>query len=94
MRADQLELFDENDEVTFLRKEVKRLRYQIEKSRRALCSHHNHLAKLCMTLQEENEELKRRLDKLEKMAQLNGEKTSDDLLEKLFREAYMPNLKE
>jgi regulator of replication initiation timing len=86
----QLELFAENDELTLMRKELNELYHQYEKLKRTLYSRHNELAKWCLKLEKENEDLKRRLDKMEKASQKEGKELGDDLLEKLFREAYLP----
>jgi hypothetical protein len=40
-------------------------------------------------LKEENEQLKRRVERLENSLQHQSKSPNDDLLEKLFREAYL-----
>lgn len=85
----QLDLFTEEDEISLLRKEIKELSLQQERLKRALYSRHNDLSRLCLELKEENEQLKRRLDRLESVLHQQSKSSNDDLLEKLFREAYL-----
>lgn len=87
----QLELFEENDQISLLKREVLKLRQRCELLRRGMSKKYNQLAKLCMILQEENSLLKRRLDAIEKtdsaadgLEDIEG----DDYLLKLFEEAY------
>ncbi len=84
----QLDLFMEEDEISLLRKEMKDLLLQQEKLKRALYTRHNDLSRFCLQLKEENEQLKNRLDHLESHLQ-QSKSPNDDLLEKLFREAYL-----
>jgi hypothetical protein len=89
--SSQLQLFEENDELTVLKREVLKLRRRCDQLRKGMASRYNQLAKLCVVLQEENSELKRRLDAFEK-----GDAgmavpmciEEDDYLLKLFEEAY------
>lgn len=85
----QLDLFKEEDEISLLRKELKELSLQQERLKRALYSRHNDLSRLCLQLKEENEQLKARLDCLESALHQQTKSPNDDLLEKLFREAYL-----
>lgn len=86
----QLELFADNDELTILRKELNELYRQQSKLEKALRSKHHLLAKLCLELKEENDVLRRRLDRLEK--QSCPQTQDQDLLERLFKEAYLPSI--
>ncbi len=85
----QLDLFTEEDEMSLLRKELKELSLQQERLKRALYARHHDLSRLCLQLKEENEQLKSRLDRLESALQQQGHSSNDDLLEKLFKEAYL-----
>lgn len=85
----QLDLFIEEDEVSLLRKELKELSLQQERLKRTLYSRHQDLSRLCLQLKEENEQLKIRLDRLENALYQQGKSPNDDLLEKLFKEAYL-----
>jgi uncharacterized protein YlxW (UPF0749 family) len=86
----QLDLFIEESEISLLRKELKELSLQQERFKRALYARHNDLSRLCLQLKEENEQLKNRLGRLENLlSQQTTRSPNDDLLEKLFREAYL-----
>lgn len=85
----QLDLFTEEDEISLLRKEIKELSLQQERLKRALYTRHNDLSRLCLQLKEENEQLKTRLDRMESALCQQTKSSNDDLLEKLFREAYL-----
>ena len=85
----QLDLFTEEDEISLLRKEIKELSLQQERLKRALYTRHNDLSRLCLQLKEENEQLKIRLDRMESALYQQTKSSNDDLLEKLFREAYL-----
>jgi hypothetical protein len=85
----QLDLFTEEDEISLLRKEIKELSLQQERLKRALYTRHNDLSRLCLQLKEENEQLKIRLDRMESALCQQTKSSNDDLLEKLFREAYL-----
>lgn len=85
----QLDLFTEEDELSLLRKELKALSLQQERLKRALSSRHQDLSRLCLQLKEENEQLKSRLDRLENDLNRQTKSSNDDLLEKLFKEAYL-----
>ncbi|WP_068470162.1 hypothetical protein [Candidatus Protochlamydia phocaeensis] len=85
----QLDLFTEEDELSLMRKELKEVYLQFEKLKRALYVRHQDLSRLCLQLKEENEQLKYRLDKLESVIQKQSKSSNDDLLEKLFKEAYL-----
>lgn len=85
----QLDLFVEENEVSLLRKEMKDLILQQEKMKRALYARHQDLSRLCLQLKEENEHLKLRLDQLESQAKKQSNTANDNLLEKLFQEAYL-----
>lgn len=84
----QLDLFIEENEISLLRKELKELSLQQERLKRALYSRHNDLACLYLQLKEENDQLKARLDKAESHLHQETKPPNDDLLEKLFQEAY------
>lgn len=84
----QLDLFTEEDEISLLRKEMRELSLQQERLKKALYARHNDLSRLCLELKEENEQLKRRVERLENSLQQQSKSPNDDLLEKLFREAY------
>jgi len=84
----QLDLFIEENEVSLLRKELKALTQQHERLKRSMYARHNDLSRFYLKLEEENEELKRRLDALERSQRLPEDASNDDLLEKLFKEAY------
>lgn len=85
----QLDLFIEEDEVSLLRKEFKDLSIQQERLKRTLHSRHRDLASLCLQLKEENDLLKSRLERLESVLNTQSHVSNDDLLEKLFKEAYL-----
>ena len=85
----QLDLFIEESEVSLLRKEMKDLLIQQEKMKRMLYARHQDLSRLCLQLKEENEQLKHRLERLESFMNKQTNTTNDDLLEKLFQEAYL-----
>lgn len=85
----QLDLFMEEDEISLLKKELRELSIQQERLKRTLYARHNDLSRLCLELKEENEQLKLRLDRLESNLRQQTKSPNDDLLEKLFREAYL-----
>lgn len=85
----QLDLFVEESEISLLRKEIKDLSVQQEKFKRLLYRRHQDLSRLCLHLKEENDQLKHRLDRLESTLNKQANTTNDDLLEKLFQEAYL-----
>lgn len=85
----QLDLFMEENEISLLRKELKELSLYQERFKRAIYARHNDLSRLCLQLKEENEQLKNRLDRLESALHQHAKSPNDDLLEKLFREAYL-----
>jgi hypothetical protein len=85
----QLDLFTEEDEVSLLRKEIRELSLQQERFKKAPYARHNDLSRPCLELKEENEQLKRRVERLENSLQHQSKSPNDDLLEKLFREAYL-----
>ena len=85
----QLDLFIEEDDVSLIRKELKEMFLQQEHIKKALYKRHQDLSRLCLQLKEENEQLKSRLDRLEAKLQQNQKSENDDLLEKLFKEAYL-----
>lgn len=85
----QLELFESNDEVTILSKELEAVKKQNEKLKKSLFSRHNDLAKLLFSLKEELDAVKARLNTVENHALRNGEQANSDLLETLFKEAYL-----
>ena len=86
----QLDLFTEEDELSLLRKELKELSLQQGRLKRALDKRHQiSLSRLCLQLKEENEQLKGRLDRIESAMLQHSKSPNDDLLEKLFREAYL-----
>lgn len=85
----QLDLFTEEDTVSLLRKELKEVSLQQERFRRAIYKRHQELARLCLQLKEENEQLKSRLDRLESLMHQQSKSPNEDLLEKLFQEAYL-----
>ncbi len=84
----QLDLFIEEDELSLLRKELKELSLQQERLKQTLLKRHQDLSRLCLQLKEENEQLKHRLDRLESALQQHTKSSNDDLLERLFKEAY------
>ncbi len=86
----QMEMFETNDEITRLKKELTFLRQKCDQLKKGMASKYNLLAKLCLFLQEENSRLKHRIDELEKNLQLipSSEQEEDDYLKKLFEEAY------
>jgi hypothetical protein len=85
----QLDLFVEENEISILRKEMRDLVVQQEKMKRNLHTRHQDLSRLCLQLKEENEQLKHRLDRLESLINKQTNTSNDDLLEKLFQEAYL-----
>ncbi len=86
----QLDLFTEESELSLLRKELQDVCVQLDKQKRSLNSRHQQLSRLCLTLKEENDLLKSRIDKLERDLQKQvAQPSNDDLLEKLFKEAYL-----
>ncbi|CUI16255.1 hypothetical protein PNK_0628 [Candidatus Protochlamydia naegleriophila] len=86
----QLDLFTEESELSLLRKELQDVCLQLDKQKRSLNARHQQLSHLCLTLKEENDLLKSRIDKLERDLQKQAAQPSnDDLLEKLFKEAYL-----
>ncbi len=85
----QLDLFIEEDEVSLLRKEVRDLSMQQEKFKRTLYGRHRELSTLCLQLKAENEFLKSRLERLESVLNTQSHVSNDDLLERLFKEAYL-----
>jgi hypothetical protein len=85
----QLDLFTEEDEMSLLRKELKALSVQQERLKRSLYARHQDLSRLCLLLKEENEQLKTRLNRLENLSTSPSQSANDDLLEKLFKEAYL-----
>lgn len=62
----QLELFEECAVLEHLRKELVALKRRCDQLRRGTSSRYNKLAKLCLSLQEENMQLKKRLENMEK----------------------------
>lgn len=56
--AIQLDLIEENDELTLLRKEIEIVRQQSANVRRGIFARHNEIAKTVIALQEEIEKLK------------------------------------
>lgn len=90
MHDSQLELFEDNDKISFLKKELSALHQRCEHLKRGMASKYNHLAKLCISLQEENSQLKRRIEELEKtLSDPYANPEEDDYLSKLFQEAYL-----
>ena len=85
----QLDLFIEEDEISLLRKELKQLSLEQERVKKALSKRHQDLSRLCLQLKEENEQLKLRLDRLESALSQQNKSANDDLLERLFKEAYL-----
>lgn len=85
----QLDLFIEENELSLLRKELKELSLEQERFKRALFKRHQDLSRLCLQLKEENDQLKNRLDRIENGVLQHPKSSNDDLLEKLFREAYL-----
>jgi len=85
----QLELFESNDELTILNKELEAVKKQNEKLKKTLFSKHNDLAKLCLSLKEELDEMKRRIVIVENDVHRNGKSENNDMLKTLFKEAYM-----
>lgn len=89
---DQLEIFEEeNEKLSLLKKELAALHQRCEVLKRGMASKYNQLAKLCLLLQEENSQLKKRIDELEKAssAQKASTQLEDDYLRELFQEAYL-----
>ena len=85
----QLELFESNDELTILNKELQFVKKQNEKLKKTLNSKHNDLANLCLLLKEELDEVKKRLSTIENHALQNNKNQNCDMLETLFQEAYL-----
>lgn len=88
----QLDLFDEENECTLLRRELAALRQQCAKWQKNILSKHHQLAKLCLHVQEENCQLQRRLQALEKALQQSSTPESqheDDYMVRLFAAAYL-----
>jgi len=85
----QLDLFIEENEISLLRKEIKDMLMQQEKMKRSMYSRHQDLSRLCLQLKEENEYLRHRLDRLESVQNKQNATSNEDLLEKLFQEAYL-----
>jgi Tfp pilus assembly protein PilO len=85
----QLELFESNDDIVILSKELEAVRRQNEKLKKNLFSKHNDLAKLCIALKEELDEMRRRINTLETSVLRNGNSENKDMLETLFQEAYL-----
>ncbi len=85
----QLELFESNDELTILSKELEAVKKQNEKLKKTLFSKHNDLGKLCLSLKEELEEIKKRVGLVENQVLRNGQTENSDMLETLFKEAYL-----
>lgn len=85
----QLELFESNDELTILNKELQLVKKQNEKLRKTLSSKHNDLANLCLLLKEELEEVKKRMNLIENRAEIGNSNQNSDMLETLFKEAYL-----
>ncbi len=85
----QLELFEENDELTILGKELDSLKKQNDKLKKSLFSKHNDLSKLCLMLKEELDDVKKRLVTVENKQVNNGQPVNSDMLETLFKEAYL-----
>lgn len=84
----QLDLFEDENEVSVIRKELKELSQQQDKWKQSLLKRYQDLSKFCLNLQQENEQLKNRLDYLENKLPKDTYSTNDDLLERLFKEAY------
>lgn len=91
MTADfQLDFFEEDNEISSLKKELKENRLHFEKLKKNLTQRHRELSLVCLRLQEENEKLHSRLDQIELLLHGNKQSTeSEILLEKLFQEAYL-----
>lgn len=85
----QLELFESNDELTILNKELQFVKKQNEKLKKTLTAKHNDLANLCLLLKEELDEMKKRLNVVENHALQNNKNQNCDMLETLFKEAYL-----
>lgn len=85
----QLELFEPNDEMSILNKELNLIKKQNEKLKKALSLKHNDLANMCLMLKEELDEVKKRLGAVENQPQKNENSHSCDMLETLFQEAYL-----
>lgn len=90
----QLELFQENDEISLFRQEIEAMQKRYEKNGRTMLKRHNELAKLCLLLKEENDVLNQRLHELEKKQDIQKQPKNKDLIEKLFKEFYLKNDKE
>jgi predicted nucleic acid-binding Zn-ribbon protein len=85
----QLELFESNDEITILSKELEAVKKQNEKLKKNLFSKHNDLARLCIALKEELDEMRKRMNAVETKVLRNGKSENIDMLETLFQEAYL-----
>lgn len=88
---EQLDLFEEKDELALIRKELAVLRREQAQWRRTMTAKYHQLSKLCLHLQEENEQLSLRLKTLEKASQQQESRSGDneDYLAKLFAAAYL-----
>lgn len=84
----QLDLFEDENEVSVIRKELKELSQQQEKWKQSLLKRYQDLSKFCLKLQQENEQLKNRLGYLENQLPKDKDSANDDLLERLFKDAY------
>lgn len=86
----QLDFFEEENELSLLRKEIKENRHYFEKFKKNLYARHRELSLLCLQLKEENEILHARLEQIELL--IHGHKQGSEneaLLEQLFQEAYL-----
>jgi hypothetical protein len=84
----QLDLFKEENELSILRKQLQEVASLQDKLKKTLYARHQDLARLCLTLKEENDLLRSRLERIEKAISLPKETTSEDL-KALFQEAYL-----
>ena len=61
MQPIQLDLFEEYDELTLLRKELAQVRESGEKVRKGLFARHNELSKMYLDLKQDQENIRRLL---------------------------------
>jgi len=89
----QLHLFEQNDEISLLKREIVILKKNQEKLRRDLMARHNELAHLCIVLKEELDQIKRDAvkQKEQNSRHVEFESKSEDPYDSLFKEAYLGN---
>jgi Tfp pilus assembly protein PilO len=86
----QLDMFDANDPYKAIEKEITDLKNKTEKTKKTHAKQYNELAAMYVALKQDHDELKLRVELLEKQLLTHPKhKENEDLVEKLFAEAYL-----